>query len=184
MSKIRFGAGEVILADLSPSRRSVVFPVLELILVTGVLWLGVGALDAHLATVAVTAAGYVPENLGTVPDLPGAAGTALPALWGRRVLLVLWVWAAWRRCVRQLVFRHRSRIILTDRRLITASGAWRSTVGEIPLTEIVDVRHRGGTVQVWTRGYRVPLRLPDVPWAGEFAAMLNTRITAWARPVY
>lgn len=182
--KIRFDQGEVILAELSPSRRSVVFPVLELILATGVVWLLIGLLDAHLASVATAAVGQVPGNLGEVPDLPGVGGSATAALRGRRVLLVVWAWIAWRRCVRHLVFRQRSRIILTDRRLITASGDWRSRVAEIPWSEVTEVRQRGSTVNVWTRGYRAPFRLVDVPYAGEVAAMVKERMTRFVRPVY
>jgi hypothetical protein len=184
MPKVRFERGEVILAELSPSRRSVIFPVLELILATGVVWLLIGLLDAHLTDEAVRVAGYVPDNLAEVPGLPGAAGTATAALWGRRVLLIVWVWIAWRRCIRYLLFRQRSRIILTDRRLVTASGDWRSRVVEIPLDQIVEVRQRGSTVNVWTRGYRVPVRLADVPYAADVAAMVDERIVRYVRPVY
>lgn len=184
MPKIRFDRGEVILAELSPSRRSVIFPVLELILATGVVWLLIGLLDAHLADEAVRVAGHVPDNLAEVPGFAGVAGSASAALWGRRVLLVVWVWVAWRRCVRHLVFRQRSRIILTDRRLVTASGDWRSRVMDIPLDEVTEVRQRGSTVNVWTRGSRVPVRLADVPYAADVAAMVDERIVRYARPVY
>ena len=183
MAKIRFERGEGILAELSPSRRSILFPVLELVLATGVVWLLVGLLDAHLVDLA-TSSGFVPEHLSEVPDIPGVDGSATAALWGRRLLLVLWVWIAWRRCIRQLIFRQRSRIILTDRRLLTVTGHWRSRIGEVPLDQIVEVRRRGGTVSVWTRGYRAPLRLVDVPFAARFTAMLAERTAPHGRPVY
>ncbi|WP_130839588.1 hypothetical protein [Corynebacterium neomassiliense] len=184
MSKIRFAPEEVILADLSPSRRSVVFPVLELVLVTGVVWMLVGLLDAHLAGAAVTAVGYYPGNPALVPGLPGVSSTALPALWCRRILLVLWVWVAWRRSLRRLVHRQRCRIILTDLRLVTASGDWRSRIGEVPLGSVVDARRRGRAVEVLTRFDRRPLRLVDVPYAAEFVAMLRAQAARRNRPVY
>ncbi|WP_297005061.1 PH domain-containing protein [uncultured Corynebacterium sp.] len=184
MAKVHFDLGEVVLAELSPSRRSVIFPVLELILATGIVWLLIGLLDAHLADEAVRVVGHVPDNLAVVPGLDGVAGTTSAALWGRRLLLLVWVWAAWRRCLRHLVFRQRSRIILTDRRLVTASGDWRSRVLDIPLDQVTEVRQRGGTVSVWTRGSRVPVRLTDVPYAADVAAMVDERIVRFARPVY
>lgn len=184
MPKIRFDDGEVILAELSPSRKSLIFPVLELILATGVAWLLIGLVDAHLAMVATNAIGTVPDNLGTVPDLPEVDATALPALWGRRLILIGWVWIAWRRCLRPMLFRQRSRIILSDRRLITATGNWRSRVMEIPLDQLVEVDQNGGTITVWTRGHHAPCQLLDVPNAAQVAEMLSARIVPWSRSVY
>lgn len=184
MAKIRFDRGEMILAELSPSRRSIIFPVLELILVTGGVWLLIGLLDAHLAALATAAVGYVPGDVGDIPGLPGVDVSAIAALWARRVLLVIWVWLAWRRCIRHLLFRQRSRIILTDRRLITASGDWRSRVIELPVSQIAEVAHSGSTVSVWIRGYREPMRLTDVPYADELTRMIGARIVRWTRPVY
>lgn len=175
MTKIRFDDDEVILAELSPSRRSIVFPVLELILVTGVVWLLIGLIDAYLADQALATTGVVPGNPGEVADLPGVSGTASAAVWGRRFLLVLWVWAAWRRCLRHLIRRQRSRIILTDRRLVTASGDWRSRVTDIPLAQVAEVRQRGRTVTVWVRGQYRPFRLTDVPFAATVTDMLAAR---------
>lgn len=184
MPKIRFDDGEVILAELSPSRKSLIFPVLELILATGVAWLLIGLVDAHLAMVATNAVGTVPSNLGTVPGLPGVDTSALPALWARRILLIIWVWIAWRRCLRHMLFRQRSRIILTDRRLITASGDWRSRVMEIPVDQVVEVNQHGGMLSVWTRGHHAPCELKDVPHAAKVAEMLSARIVPWTRSVY
>ena len=192
MPKIRFDRGEVILAELSPSRRSVLFPVLELILATGVVWLLIGLLDTYLVDAAVDAAGVAPDRLTDIPAVPGVDAAVTAALWVRRLLLVLWVIVAWRRCLRHLVFRQRSRMILTDRRLITASGQWRSRITEIPLDQVVEVSQHRGTVSVWARGYRAPVRLTDVPYAAQFAAMLSERsvprydprLPPGPRPVY
>ena len=183
MPKIRFARDEQILAELSPTRRSVVMPVIELVLVTGIAWLGVGLLDAHLAHLAENALGYVPGRISDVPRLVQDA-SATPTLWARRILLVAWVWLAWRRCGRFLLYRQRSRMILTDRRLITATGHMRSRIGEIPLDQIVEVTQRGTTVDVWPRGGGRPLRLTDVPFAARFARMVSERIVPYARPVY
>ena len=149
MPKIRFDPDEEVLAELSPSRKSTVFPVLEFVVITGVVWLGVGLVDSYLADLARQWLGYVPESIASVPDLVGEqdAGAATAALWGRRALLVAWVWLSWRRCLRHLLFRSRSRMILTDRRLVTATGHMRSQIGEVPLSHIVDVRHQGSDVR-------------------------------------
>jgi hypothetical protein len=181
--KIRFAPDERILAELSPTRRSTVMPLVELVLLTGIAWLGIGLLDAHLAHIAETTLGYVPENITRVPELV-ADGGATATLWGRRLLLLAWLWLAWRRCGRFLLYRQRSRMILTDRRLITATGHLRSRIGEIPLDQIGDVTRRGTTVDVWPRGGGRPLRLTDVPFAARFTRMVSDRIVPYARPVY
>ncbi|HIW92201.1 MAG TPA: hypothetical protein H9870_11135 [Candidatus Corynebacterium avicola] len=178
MPKIRFDPDEEVLAELSPSRRSTMFPVLEFVVITGVVWLGIGLLDAYLANVATQWLGYVPEKVTTVPDLIEGqdVGGATAAVWGRRALLVAWAWLSWRRCLRHLLFRFRSRMILTDRRLVTATGHLRSQIGEVPLSHIAEVRHRGSDVSVYLRGGGRPLVLRDVPFTKKFAKLLRSRI--------
>ncbi|MGO1948733.1 MAG: hypothetical protein ACTH1D_03815 [Mycobacteriaceae bacterium] len=178
MPKIRFARDEEVLAELSPSRRSTLYPVLEFVVITGIVWLGIGLVDAYLADLATRWQGFVPPNIAEVPDLVGSedSGTATAAVWGRRLLLVVWVWLSWRRCVRHLLFRSRSRMILTDRRLVTATGHMRSQVGEVPMAQVVDVRHKGSDVAVYLRGGGRPLVLRDVPYAKRFTRLVRSRI--------
>lgn len=153
MAKLSFAPEETLLADLSPQRSTMAYPVLELILITGVIWLGIGALDAYIST---------------------AAGNELPVLrWLRISLLVAWIVFAWRRCIRHLLFRHRSRMMLTNQRLITASGHLRSQIAEVPLAHIVDARNRGSQVWIYTMGARVPLVMHNVPKAKKFVRLLR-----------
>ena len=71
MAKVTIDPHEVLLADLSPQRRSVIFPVLELIVITGLIWLGVGLIDAHFDAVAQATFGvhYSPSSV-VVAQLP------------------------------------------------------------------------------------------------------------------
>mgnify|MGYP000049970448 FL=1 len=158
MSKITFDPDEQILAELSPARRSMFFPVLRLLVWTGLFWMGIGALDQYMATHAL--------------DAP----TVDSFTWLRRGLLLLWLIVCWRRCVRHLVFRARSRMLLTDRRLITASGHVRSRIGQIPLANIVDCRAYRGDVAVYVAGARVPLVLHSVPYTRKFERLLKSQI--------
>lgn len=158
MSKITFDPDEQILAELSPARRSMFFPVLRLLVWTGLFWMGIGALDQYMAT--------------QVLDAP----TVESFTWLRRGLLLLWLIVCWRRCVRHLVFRARSRMLLTDRRLITASGHVRSRIGQIPLANIVDCRAYRGDVAVYVAGARVPLVLHSVPYTRKFERLLKSQI--------
>lgn len=153
MAKVTFDPHEVLLAELSPSRRSVFFPVLELLLVTGIIWMGIGFLDSG------------DFSLPQPQDM-----------WVRRILLLLWVWLAWRRCIKHLIFRSRSRMVLTDQRLITATGHLRSQIAQIPLANIVDARAQGGDVAVYVAGARVPIILHSVPQAKKFVRILQGQI--------
>ncbi|MGV0397235.1 hypothetical protein ACUY3M_02725 [Corynebacterium suicordis] len=173
MAKVTIDPHEVLLADLSPQRRSVIFPVLELIVITGLIWLGVGLIDAHFDAVAQATFGvhYSPSSV-VVAQLPQDQ-TLMVLLWLRRGLLILWAVLAWRRCIRHLVFRARSRMMLTNERLITASGHWRSQISEIPMAHIVDARHRGSDVALYTMGARTPVMLHNVPKAKRFVRLLR-----------
>jgi hypothetical protein len=187
MPRIRFAPDEEVLAELSPSRKSTLFPVLEFAVITGIVWLGIGLIDSYLADLSQQWQGYVPSNIADVPDLVGESDTtmATAAVWGRRALLVAWVWLSWRRCLRHLLFRTRSRMILTDRRLLTATGHLRSHIGEVPLAQVADVRHQGSDVTVYLRGGGRPLVLRDVPYTRKFARLMRSRIPAnLPRPLY
>lgn len=183
MAQIDFDRDEVILAELSPSRRSLLFPVLELLLITGLIWLAVGLIDAHFIAVATNAFGYhfAPPSAVT-QQLDNAE--LIPLLWLRRGLLVLWVILAWRRCIRHMVYRHRSRMILTDRRLITASGHLRSQVTSIPMHHIVDAWHKGGKVNVYVAGARLPYQLDYVPQAKRLTKMIHQETRRFGSRLY
>ena len=120
------------LAELSPSRRAAFFPIVELVLITGLIWMAIGLIDGHLAGEAVKLLGYEPHPLTKAGELT-RDDTLISLVWGRRALLVLWVILAWRRCIRHLIYRQRSRMVLTDQRLITATGHLRSHIAQVPL---------------------------------------------------
>nr|WP_235700767.1 hypothetical protein [Corynebacterium auriscanis] len=63
MAKVRFEPDEVILAELSPSRRSAFFPIVELILITGLIWMAIGLIDGHIASQSVQILGFEPNPL-------------------------------------------------------------------------------------------------------------------------
>lgn len=176
MPKVSFEPDEALLADLSPKRRSVLFPVLELIVITGLVWLGIGAIDAHFDSVARATFGTVYSPSSYVSTMLPQDQTLVALLWARRLLLVAWVWMAWRRCIRHLVFRARSRMMLTNQRLITATGHLRSDIAQIPLGHVVDARHRGSDVAVYTMGARLPIVLHNVPKAKKFVRLLRQQI--------
>ncbi|KAB3522951.1 hypothetical protein GC425_03680 [Corynebacterium sp. zg254] len=174
MTKISFDPDERVLAELSPSRRSLLFPVLEMLLITGLIWLCIGLIDDHFIKVSTLAFGYhmsPPSAVVNFLDNP----ELVPLLWTRRGLLVLWVWLAWRRCIKDMIYRHRARIIVTDRRVIVASGHLRSRIDTIPMHQIVDARARGSKLDIYIVGARMPYHLVDVPHAKRITTMIHQR---------
>ena len=175
MARINFAPDEVILAELSPSRRSLLFPVLELILITGLVWLAIGLIDGHFVSVAMDNYGYYFSPPSAVTHQAEFLGRPelMPLLWLRRGLLVLWLVLAWRRCGRYMLYRSRSRMILTNHRLITATGHLRSEITSIPTHQIMDARSRGGKVDVFIAGARLPYHMENVPHAKRFTRMIR-----------
>ena len=176
MAKLTIDPQEHLLADLSPQRRSVIFPVLELIIITGLAWLLVGLIDAHFDSVARSTFGTIYSPQTQIVAMLPEDQTLMVLLWLRRAVVVAWVVLSWTRCIRHLVFRSRSRMMLTDERLITATGHWRSEIAQIPLAHIVDARHRGSDVALYTMGARMPVVLHNVPKAKKFVRLLKSEI--------
>lgn len=67
-------------------------------------------------------------------------------------------------------------MVLTDQRLITATGHWRSDIAQVPLAHIVDARQRGQEVSVYVVGARMPVVLRQVPHARKFTKLLRGQI--------
>lgn len=177
MPKVTCEPDEFVLADFSPKRSSLFFPVIELLLISGVIFLGIGAIDAYFDSVARSTFGTTYASALQITAMLPEDQTVLALLWARRALVVLWLWLAWRRCIRHVVYRSRSRMMLTSQRLITATGhVVRSEISEIPLRHIVDARHRGSEVAVYTMGARVPILLHNVPQAKRFVRVLREQI--------
>lgn len=154
------------LADVNPTRRTVFFPFLELILATGLIWLAIGMIDRFLATVGYDSPSIV---MATAPESAYAW-----LVWGRRGLLLLWVLWGWRRCIRFFLYRRRTRAILTTHRLLTLSGEWRRRVVDIPLEEIAEARlGRRGSVEIYIRGARDPYVLQSMPRARRFVELVR-----------
>lgn len=89
MSKIKLGRGEVVLADMAPPMTALVFPFLELIVITALSWMAIGWMDANGVDVAFR--------------------NAAVAVWA---VLALW------RFVLPLVRSRRQRFVVTNKRVL------------------------------------------------------------------
>lgn len=149
MGSIRPGPGEVVRADLTAPLRTLTIPTLELILITGVCWMGVGWLDQ-------------PGHAFGVDLRNGVVG-----VWA---LLVLW------RFVVPLLRARRRRFLVTDRRIIVRDGTFRSRVDSIPLQDVRGVQRRRNGISLAILGFDRPLFFPDVPRTKKVASLIEASL--------
>ena len=130
--------GEVALLDVNPVFSRLVRPLVDLVVVTGVIWLLIGFIDGP----------YIGDG-----DLAGMRAT----------LMLAWpVLLAWRVGGPVLDWLGR-RLVVTDRRLLLRRGIVRPEITSIDLRSIRAVDRRGSMLAVSTRYWREPLVIEGVP---------------------
>ncbi len=164
--------GETILARVHPKRSTLLFPFLELLVITGMVWLAIGLIDHQLINQSVAILGYETPN-------PVAFATAYPTpettayLWGRRALLILWLLLGWRRFIKPVMNRNKQLTILTNYRLITHDGQRRNPPTEIPLQHITDARAKGSKLRIYLQGAYRPWELANLPQPKKLATIIH-----------
>lgn len=133
-------------ADLTAPARTLFFPFLELILITGVCAIAVGYMDR-----------------------PGVDWE--PIL--RNAVLVLWAGLGTWRFLLPLARARRQRFTVTNHRVIVRSGEWRSRADSILLRDIRSARRYRRGISLAVRGYHRPLYFPDVPRAKKVAQLIE-----------
>ncbi|WP_080796254.1 PH domain-containing protein [Corynebacterium pacaense] len=150
----RIAEGERVFVDLTAPLSTLFFPVLELIIITGVCWMGVGYLDR-------------------LPGLDGSSPAAAFPVGTREALLWLWVLLSTWRFLIPLVRRRRQRLTVTDRRVLIRSPGLRSRYDSIPLSHMQGVRRRRGTLYLGLGGQERPYVVPEVPKARKVESILS-----------
>ena len=145
--KVRFQLeeGELVLADVTSPLSSLIFPLLELVLVTGVAWIAIGWMDV-------------------TPAVGVAARNALVGVWA---LLVLW------RFVLPVVRARRRRLVVTDRRVLVRGP--RGAVDSIPHRQIHSARRAKGGLDIAVHGFGRPLHYESVGKAKQVERLINGR---------
>ncbi|MFH0411245.1 hypothetical protein ACG98H_03905 [Corynebacterium sp. L4756] len=159
MSIQKMGQGEVKHVDVTSPFRAHLFPILELVLITGVLWILIGWLDVQV-------------NQGAI-DLALRNGVVL--LWS---CLALW------RFVLPVFRQRRKRFIVTNRRVIARAPTMKGQTDSIPLGDIVGVRRRRGGISLAIRGYERAIHFPDVPKTKRIEKILNQQIAELRSPIW
>lgn len=146
MAKIKLGRGEVVLADMAPPMRGLVFPFLELIIATALSWMVVGWMDTA--------------------GVDAGIRNAVVGIW---FLIVLW------RFVLPLVRLRRQRFVVTNKRVMFVPGG-RGRTESIPLMQIRGVRRRRGGLDIGVLGYGEAVHFPDVGRAKRVQALIEGQL--------
>ncbi len=136
---------------------TLVFPFLELLLITGVAWIVIGFMDQ-------------PESI-----VDTRLRNAVVGVWA---LLGLW------RFVLPLIRSRRQRFVVTNKRILARSGELRPRVDSIPLHQIHSVRRHKGGINVAVYGFDRPVYFPHVGRAKRVEEILRRtpRPTPGPRP--
>lgn len=144
--EFRVGEGEVVLADVSAPLSTLIFPLLELVVLTGISWIAIGWMDA-------------------TPEIPPVLRNLIVALW---VLIVLW------RFLVPLLRTRRRRFIVTDRRVLARGRS--GSVDSIPLRQINSVRRSRGGIDLGIYGFGSPIHFEHVGKSRQVEKVLHSRL--------
>lgn len=139
---------EVILLDTNPTFGRLIWPLLELMVITGVCWLLIGFIDGPA---------IAPGDMAGIRQL-------LIFAW---VALILW------RVARPVLGWLGERFVLTDRRILLRRGIVRTQVISIDLRSIRAVNRKGAVLYLQTRSFGPPLAVEDIPSSRKVAKLVS-----------
>ena len=142
MAKIKLGRGEVVLADMAPPLRGVIYPFLELIIATALSWMLIGWMDAAAVDAVIR--------------------NAVVGIW-----FLIFIWRFFWPLIRQ----QRQRFVVTNKRVMYLPGG-RGRTESIPLMQIRGVRRRRGGIDIGILGYGEPVHFPNVGRARRVEALI------------
>ncbi|MDK7179862.1 hypothetical protein [Corynebacterium riegelii] len=144
--QFKVGEDEVVLADVTAPVSDLIFPLLELILITGICWIAIGWMD-------VTA---------TVP------------LVARNAMVILWLVLGFWRFGVPVIRGRRRRFVVTDRRVLARGRTGK--VDSIPHSQIHSVRRNRGELWVGVYGYPRPIRFEQVGKTRALEKLLQSQL--------
>ena len=139
---------EDVIVDTNPVFGRLTWPLLELALITGVIWLLIGLIDGPK---------IAPGDMQGIRDL----------------LLISWpLLIAWR-VGKPVAEWLGERFVLTDRRIILRRGLLRPRVITVDLRSVRGVDRRGNVLQLRVNPFGPPMAIRDVPATRKVAKMVN-----------
>ena len=125
MANPKLAPGEHILVNVTATMRAMLFPTLELLLITGLGWMIIGYFD----------------RIPTYDELGVQTGLTL-SVQGRNMLVVAWMVLGFLRFVLPLVRACRSRLVVTTSRMLLRAPGLTTSLDTIPLVGIYNASRR------------------------------------------
>ena len=145
---------EHVLVDVRAPLREMFFPFLEMISITGGLWIIIGWFDAADA-----------GRYGVGPlNLPPEWRNGFVFLWG---MLILW------RFVLPLLRKRRRRMIVTDRRILFRDDGFWTRPQTILMSSVTWAEKERGQLAVYLRDSDLPVYYQGLPKLRKVAEMIN-----------
>ena len=138
------GEDEFVLADVTAPVSDLIFPLLELILITGVCWIAIGWMDVN-------------------PTVPVVARNATVILW-----LALSTW----RFLVPVIGGRRRRFVVTDRRVLARGRSGK--VDSIPHAQIHSAQRDAGGLNITVYGFPRPIRFDQVGRTRQVEKLINS----------
>lgn len=120
------------LADMAPPLSTMLYPFLEVLIITALSWMLIGWMDR-------------PENM-IDPQL-------------RNIMVLIWLLLVLWRFIVPLIRTRRQRFMVTNKRVVVKQG--RATES-IPLAQISGARRYRGGINIGVYGYAQPVYFPEV----------------------
>ena len=139
---------EVVFADMTCPFSTLAYPVLELVVITGLAWMGIGYLDS--------------PNVPWIVDMNLRNGVV--GLWA--ILVVL-------RFLLPVVRLRRRRLLVTNRRVTIRNAGFRGASYTIPLNAVREVGRRRSTILLSVRGHDRPVLISEVPRTRKVQAQIE-----------
>ena len=158
MANPKLAPGEHILVNVTATMRAMLFPTLELLLITGLGWMIIGYFD----------------RIPTYDELGVQTGLTL-SVQGRNMLVVAWMVLGFLRFVLPLVRACRSRLVVTTSRVLLRAPGLTTSLDTIPLVGIYNASRRGNHLIVNTHGFG-PILIRNMPRTKKIAQTINDAI--------
>ena len=158
MANPKLTPGEHILVNVTATMRAMLFPTLELLLITGLGWMIIGYFD----------------RIPTYDELGVQTGLTL-SVQGRNMLVVAWMVLGFLRFVLPLVRTCRSRLVVTTSRVLLRAPGLTTSLDTILLVGICNASRRGNHLIVNTHGFG-PILIRNMPRTKKIAQTINDAI--------
>lgn len=163
---IRLAPGEHTYVNVTATMRAMVFPTLELLLISGVMWMLIGYFD----------------RIPVYDEFGEQTGLTL-GVQGRNILVLIWMLLCVLRFFLPLIRVCRSCLIVTNYRVLLRAPGLTTSMDTIPIQSIHSAGRRGNNITLNIHGFG-PVHLQNMPRTKKVAQTINELVAASRQPMH